>query len=324
MKKISLYLIIFILGIFILGCEENFSPKTNFVQKYALNCVVRGDTSFQAASISMSYDVSGYDPNTNHNDPFLSGAQIRIWDGKNNVYFFRDSSVVRADTTRYDTPFHFYYLDGFQPKALDSLEILAILPDGKQLHAYTRVPQAVEFSLDSTMSDKLVPVSGKSDFTESWLANINTGWYLPRLSLYYRKLINGTEVSMNKEIPLKYETVNGKLEAQYPKPARLNNITYQDQYLDSVMVQISIGDQNKSHYRIMAAILDIIVFDDNLSKYYSSMNGYYDDYTVRVDVSDYSNIIGGFGIFGSYIKVSKLVNITKNYIHSFGYKAEGD
>ncbi len=324
MKKKYLYAAVLILTVLIFGCEENFSPKTDFQPKYALNCIIRGDTSFQTASISVSYDVSGYDPNTNHNDPFISGAQIRMWDGHSNVYFFRDSSVARADTSRYDTPFHFYYLDGFIPEPQDSLEILAILPNGKKLHAYTKVPQNVNFNLDSTLSDNNVPVTGKTDFTETWQQNSNVGWYLPRLLIYYRKTENGIELKKTQQVALNYEDIKGTQTPAYPQPERTLKITFQNKFLDSAMIQISKGDANKSRYRIMAAILDILVFDNDLSKYYSNMNGYYDDYTVRVDATDYTNVDGGLGIFGSYIKDSKLVNLKNDYIHSFGYKGPDD
>lgn len=321
MKNKFFYSGLLALTILLGGCEENFSPKAEFQQKYALNCIIRGDTTFQTASISMSYDVPGFDPYSNHTDPFLSGATIRIWDGNDSVYFFRDSSVARSDTSRYNTPFHFYYLKGFQPKPLDSLEILAVLPNGKKLHAYTRVPDKVVFD---TLSDGIVPDSVKPDFTEYWLQNSNIGWYIPKLLLYYRINVNGTVVTKTKEVALNYTVVNGVPTPVYPKPQRLVQITYKNRYLDSAMVQISRGDPNKGNYRVMAAILNLLIFDEDLSKYYSNMNGYYDDYTVRVDITDYTNIEGGFGIFGSFIKIEKLVVLTNDYIHSFGYQGPDD
>src|SRR5512146_1748833 len=110
-QKIGLLFLIF--GLLInYSCEVNFSPKGEFQQKYILTCVIRGDTSVQTATISKSYNVDGYDPYANTTDPFLKDAYIRIWAG-DNVYFMKDTSIARADTSRYKGLFHFFYLKDF-------------------------------------------------------------------------------------------------------------------------------------------------------------------------------------------------------------------
>jgi hypothetical protein len=316
MKRIICLLILSLLINY--SCEENFSPKGDFQQKYILTCVIRGDTSVQTATISKSYNVNGYDPYANTDDPFLKDAYIRIWAG-DNVYFMKDSSIERSDTSRYKGPFHFFYLKDFVPGINAPLEIEAILPDGKTLEASTTLPEAVEWNytnVDTSDTNAFrIPSLTNDYFSFSWFRGSSLGWYLPRYVLIYSKLVNGVEERHQVLVPEKYENN----EPVYPSPTKNTVVSFNNSSLDSVFHQISAGDPDKSHYKIYTGILELLVFDENLSKYYSSTNGYLDDYTIRLDETDYTNVNGGLGIFGSYIKQRRGSKIASDYISSFGY-----
>lgn len=299
------------------SCEENFSPKGDYQEKYILTCVIRGDTSLQTASISKSYDVTGYDAGTNHTDPFVETALIRIWQG-DSVYFMRDTSIVRTDTSRYDSPYHYFYLDNFIPNDKKELEIEAILKNGKTLRGFTKLPQAIEW-VQSDTGALQIPSQSDSHFFFTWSSNLNLGWYIPRFSFFYRKIENGEPVLYKKEVPLKYVLEGGKLVPKYSIPTRNNSVGIANSYLDSAFTQISRGDADKSNYTILGGIFEILVLDENLSKYYSTLNGFLDDYTIRIDESDFTNIEGGLGVFGSFLKQQKGGFISPDYIRSYGY-----
>ena len=322
MKKIYALLFIITSVLINYSCEENFSPKGPFQQKYILNCVIRGDTSLQTATITKSYNVEGYDPNTNTEDPFLKDAYIRIWAG-DNVYFMKDSSIARSDTSRYHGPLHYFYVDGFNPPGNVTLEIEAVLPDGKTLRANTNMPDEVEWNLtniDTTDSNATrIPSLSNEYFSFSWFQGTSLGWYFPRYVVVYTKLENGVEERHEIEVPEKYEDSGNGMEPVYPSPTKNTGISIQNSALDSVFRKISEGDPVKSHYKIYGGVLELLVFDENLSKYYSVTNGFLDDYTIRLDENDYTNVEGGLGIFGSYIKQKRGSKIASDYISSFGY-----
>ena len=52
MKKNLLFILL--VGLLI-SCEENFEPFGDIKEKYALNCIIRGDTTFQIASLTRTY-----------------------------------------------------------------------------------------------------------------------------------------------------------------------------------------------------------------------------------------------------------------------------
>ena len=65
---------------------------------------------------------------------------------------------------------------------------------------------------------------------------------------------------------------------------------------------------------------EIKVFDKNLSTYYLSSGRLFDNYSVRLDTKDFSNISGGYGIFGSFIVQKISVLFSDEYLSIFGLK----
>jgi hypothetical protein len=59
--------------------------------------------------------------------------------------------------------------------------------------------------------------------------------------------------------------------------------------------------------RFLRAILTVTVVDRHLYTYYFLVNGFFDPYTVRTDLPDYSNVRGGVGLVGAYAVDSVVV-----------------
>ena len=311
MKIVLLIISVMVVALLSNSCEENFSPKTDFQEKYILYSIINADSSVQTAVLQKSYDVQGFDPYINTTDPSIQGADIRIRQG-DNVFFMRDTSTERSDTSRYNTPLRFYFTDEFFNSGNDSLEIIATLPGGKRLYAITNLPTTIEFD---TASDRLLPPEDEELFAFYWIGPTSTHWYLPKFVFYYKK--NG--VRFAKEVPVTYNFENGKWVETYPKITNNAVVRFRVSSLDSAFEQISRGDPDKSSYKILSGVLTLLVFNESLSNYYSSTNGFLDDFTIRIDESDYTNVDGGLGIFGSYIKQFTGAVFTEDYIRSFGY-----
>jgi len=294
------------------SCEENFSPKADYQEKYILYSIINTDSSIQTAVLERSYDVEGYDPYLNTTDPSIQGADIRIRQG-DNVFFMRDTSTVRTDTSRYNSAMvHFYYADDFLLKGSDSLEIIATLSNGKRLYSITGHANSVEFSKES---DRVLPPEEKDYYSFIWNGPVSSRWYLPKFIFYYVK----DGVRYSKEVPITYTIENGKWVAVYPGIMNNNIIRFQNSALDSALAQISLGDPNKSSYKIFGGVFTLLIFNESISNYYSTTNGYLDDFTVRIDEADYTNIEGGLGIFGAFKKQFTGATFTEQYIKSFGY-----
>ncbi|MBP1631470.1 MAG: hypothetical protein H6Q15_2363 [Bacteroidetes bacterium] len=311
MKK-AFYIAILIVTTFLNNsCEDSFSPKADFKEKYILYCILNIDSSRQTATLLKSYDVDGYNPYINTESSFVSGAEIMIRQ-KNQVFFMRDTSAIIEGVSRYRSPIDFYYLDNFSSLINDSIEIIATLPTGKKLSGIAKAPERITFD---GMSDRILPPEEKDLFTFLWDGPTSTRWYRPKLEFYY--ILNG--VTKSKEIPVTYKLENGFWNPVYPAISNSNYVNFTVAALDSVFKQISEGDPNKSDYEILGAKLSLLVFNESLSNYYSTTNGFLDDFTIILDESDYTNIEGGLGVFGIYRQQLTGAIFTEEYIQSFGY-----
>ncbi|MFI5237768.1 MAG: hypothetical protein ACHQLA_07520 [Ignavibacteriales bacterium] len=315
--KLFRLLFLFITSLFIVSCEEDFNPYGDYVEKYAFTCILKSDMSFQTATLLKSYRPDGFDPYSYTEDPSVIGADIRIW-YNDSVFVFNDSSVARTDTSRYNTPFSFYYSSAFNVKPRKTIEVEILLPNGKRLHSSSATPGDIIYN---DQSDVIIPVGGKNIIQLIW-NNIDDGtFFSPRMAIRYKQNINGEIVEKEKDIPVEYIPEGNDFVPVYPAPGSYTTIIYNLDAIEKAMQEISEGDPDKQNYSIYQKVLfKLTAFDSPSSRYLSSTGGTIDDLTVSVDVSDYTNIEGGFGLFGSYSRKNYTkLRFLESFITSFGY-----
>ena len=308
MKKLKLiFLIPFVLTF--ISCDEDFNPYGEYQEKFALTCILKNDDNFQTATLFKSYLTPPV-------DPAVTGADIRIW-YNDSVFVFRDTSFARTDTSRYKSPFRFYYNKEFRVGNEKHIELEVLLPNGKRLRSASVTPKALTFSNESATG---IPSASNILYFE-WNA-FNTGTYfLPNLTIRYKQNVNGEIIEKRKVVPSEYVDVNGELVPVYPSPIAAPIYIYQLTAVTKALQEISAGDSEKQNYSVYQKLdFSVTSYGDPVSKYVSSIGGSIDDLTVSVDVPDYSNIEGGFGLFGSYSKKNYTrLRFSQVYIESFGY-----
>ena len=121
-------------------------------------------------------------------------------------------------------------------------------------------------------------------------------------------------------VPSRYVSgPNGRVPAYYSYLTQ-KFCTFDFAALDSAMAQISAGDPVKSRYSVHLLRCEVIEYDTPLSKYYSSINGSLDQFSIRVDQPVFSNVGGGIGILGSYYRNWVYFELDISYVKSFGYQ----
>jgi hypothetical protein len=314
-KQVALVFILF--AYFFISCEENFDPYGEFVEKYAFTCILKSNESSQIATLFKSYRPDGFDPLTYTEDPSVKGADIRVW-YNDSVFVFRDSSVAREDTSRYKTPFSFYYNDKFTVANRKTIELEVLLPNGRRLRSSSITPRQIAFD---NKSDVIIPPVGKNTVQFFWNTLDEGTFFSPKLSFLYKQNINGEIVEKEKAIPIRYVSQGNDLLPVYPAPGSSITIVYQLDAITKALEEISASDPNKGNYSVYQKIIfSLVAFDIPTSRYISSTGGNIDDLTVSVDVADYTNIDGGFGLFGSYSKKDYTrLRFLETYIEAFGY-----
>lgn len=316
MKKYYLFLISFILLLLFSSCDQSFNPKGDYYEKYVLNCILSGDTTYQVAVISHSYNVDGFDPYKNTTDPAVTGADLRLW-YNDSVFVFRDSIVARSGNSRYDDSLRIYYLRDLHIGYDKPIEIEALLPNGRRLKSSTKTAREIIF--DTEVSSKVIPpVNTQLDLIQ-WNQDDETAFYLPRFIVTYYKKVNGVPEKHSLEIPIKYVQRNGEYVPVYATASSQSSVVYDPEVIKRALLSVSEGDPDKSNYSVMVLNpVNVFALDENLVRYYSA-NKQDNSFTVRLDESDFSNIDGGFGVFGSYVLKSYTLRFTPEFITALGY-----
>jgi hypothetical protein len=318
MKKISAYIIAALAVVLSLSCEENLNPYGELLNKYVLNCVVRGDTTFQSATLTGGYQAANFDPYTNISDKTIHGYIVRIWSGNDKVAILRDTTIVRPEGESYQSPYSVYYSKDFQPNPSDTITIEAILPNGQRLKSSTVAPAQLSMS---GLSDAQIPPTNKNYLTYIWTTDQKDPIFITRLGIYYYKNANGVKTSNLAVVPESYVQYDNQWIPNYPKPTSDKGLVVDMATVTKTMQLLSGDDPVKSNYVILGCILEVLSLDKNLSTYYNATARGRDIYSVKLDETDYSNITGGYGVFGVYMRTYKVAFFNHSYIESFGYKA---
>jgi hypothetical protein len=299
------------------SCEENFNPLGEYSERYVLNCVVKADTSLQVATISQSYLGGSVDPFENTADPSLENVFLRLW-YEDEVYIFKDSVITRQDTSRYDTPVKVYYLDNLKPEPGGEFEIEALLSNGRRLNAKTRIPARPKKTLTGTSN--VIPPEDGDEIKLFWQSDELGLLYHPRIHFLYIKTENGARVMKKAYLPVDYYNDGGNLTPIYPIPSQARNLSIKMSTITRLMNAISEGDDNKRDYEFLYAAVELIVFDRNLSLYFASSNTILDEYSIKLDETDFTNVDGGYGLFGSLVKGVFTIKFDTEYLQNFGYR----
>lgn len=313
MKIIKIFILPIILIFY--SCEDSFNPFGEYSERYVLTCILRSDSTRQIATISKNY------PELNNNSGlrnWVTGAEVIVWQG-DSVYVFKDSSTIINDPELGLTEINFYYHPNLKLLPNKPLEIEALLDIGKRLKSSGLSPNELIF--ENVASSTVIPPVGSENFIVAWNTVGEGSIYITSLNIRYLKKINGIDTEFTYKVPVEYLLSNNQEIPAYPTAGRNTSESFSIEAITRAMELISEGEPNKEIFTIyQRPIIEVIAMDENLSRYFSVASGAFDELTVRVNSVDYSNIDGGLGVFGSYIKAKQTITkFLPEYIQSFGY-----
>lgn len=322
MKNFTILILTIIYTFLFISCDDNVNPKADYKEEYVLNCVLNADSNYQIATISKSYDVNGYDPNANTKDPFIKGAFVKVY-YRDSVFIFKDTSINRNKTSKYSSPMNFYYNKKLKPSTYSQLKIEAILPNGKLLTATTE-----SFFLNILFFSKTVeyyPPVNANRITFSWDKISgdkleSTIYFAPELAIVYSKFENGNWNRYYKKVPIRYTENSPDKPPIYPEiSVGKSSVSFDTLAFGIALREIEKDVNKRKNYKIEKALFRLLILDKNLAAYYSLQKTFLDEFSVRVNQPDFTNINGGLGIFGIYSIKQTDISIEANYISKFGY-----
>jgi len=321
------YTLTVILAVISFSCEESFSPKEDFKEQYVLWGEVSTLSSVEFTWIhvilSKTYDIEGFNLDRSKTDLYVGNANVVVSIAGKEYKLDVDTTIIGGNPDSIDIG----YTALIRMSAANKLiKITATLPDGTILTSSTATPQVSdhEFSYNfpkgfTTNIDESKGINSLQITWRSFAENL----FFPRLIITYSKKL-GEEIVVDrdiKEIPIKYIKNNDKYEPVYPGYMWEPKVEYPFDVIDLAMAQISDGDPD-GYYIIHSISLRNTIFDENLSKYFSSTKGFLDENSIRLDESTYTNINGGIGVFGSMTNSVYFFGLNQSYIESFGYHTQ--
>lgn len=324
--KIKIPAIAGIMLLVVLSCSDNFSPFDEFKEEYSLFCVLKTDTTLQSAYLSKSYRAEDFDPLKIDTDPFLEGAVVKLIVNGSKEYLFQKSSVPRNDTSRFKTPFNFYSINNYKPAGFDVVKLEAVLPNGTKLTSELDIPP-VEYLLYNNATYYYFPrLTDKSSLgiKFGWTLSMNSEfitnfYFFPQLDIVYSKS-DAPGVRLRARVPLYFFDMHGSQMPVFPNVSRANNVWFYHDAIEKILDKISEGDLEKSNYTVYGAEFSLLFIEKGLAQYISSMNTFSDEFSVRIDAADYTNIRNGLGLFGSYAVKKTKIQFEQSFVTSFGYK----
>ena len=296
---------------FAISCENNFDPYGDYQDKYSLTCILSGNTNFQTAVILNSYPPEN--ENGNISERFITNADVRLWQG-DSVYIMKDS-IIYSET--YPDGYKFYFVENLQVQFNKAIQIEALLENGKRLKSESKTTTDFKFEDNSAV---LIPPVSSDVVTFYWKGVENGDYFQPRLRVKYSQIVNGINKISYAELPVRYQTSNGVERPVFPSATNQQSIAYQLSAITKFLNELS-GSTNKSLIAIYQKLdFDVAACDQSLSTYLSSTNSSLDNLSVSLDENDYTNITGGFGIFGSFVsKDYTKIRFLESYIREIGY-----
>jgi hypothetical protein len=307
------------------GCDERFTPKISSGNRYFVFCIIntspRGSGA-QVALVDRMYDVEGLIPSANTVDPFVHDSRLTLG-VRGKYYAFEPDTSVRRDTSRYNTPLYYYALRGLTLVGQDAIIFRVVLPDSTLLTGSTVIPPYRPTSSTPEFPSGVTTLVDRENEGDAWILDwegvaTEEHLFFPRLSLTW-SIVDSVTTEHYAEVPLRYVRSGDSYVPVYATVQSGTSLRVELDALDRFVEGIGSGVADKSTIHLHNFHFGVVEYDTPLSRYYSSVNGYMDEFSVRLDERTYTNVQGGDGIFGAAYSTSFKYDVNKYFAAKFGY-----
>lgn len=310
MKKI----VIIIIGLYVFSCSDNINQYAEFKDKYQFFLLLTDD------STKIAYLVKNFEPSKNNKkldikDYVVKNAVVRLWYGEKYVEFKENKGELK------NYPLGVYYSTKIQLIVDAKYDIEVIFNDGTRiLKSSTKLP---EFKIKGILDEKWIepipyrndPLTDK-DVTRFQIVAEDNNMVVCKAYVVYQQPNDKPEEMRKERIPDYFMINENEKIPVFSKPDY-----FKFRYLNHKMIaetMAKVYSENKKN-KFMYIELEVFCFDKYLSKYYSNVELSENETELFLDNVDYTNIIGGYGIFGCIKKDYVLFRFSTDYLDSKGY-----
>jgi len=315
----------FLAFLFSASCNQPFDPRAPLQEQIVVFAILSTDHNSQYVRIEHSYMPSDFDPTTYTSDNSILNATVTIKDG-NLTYRLRDTTLPRADTSRFKFPLKTQVLQGFTPEGGKSYELTVQSLKFASVSASVTLPARC-FPTLGLSSPAVLNNPGSHEINTAILCNAvlagNTKGYIGRLFVDYDVLKGNEWVEERAEVPLIFLLSD---------QSDLRVVTYPQMTPRPVTGRVTMVFTNRSYqatlnsiaferYKTSKLIFNRVVFqflqaEQNLYNYYNVAHAYRDPQSMRLDEPTYSNVAGGAGLVGAYTLDSLVQLLPENFSYN--------
>ena len=287
------------------GCENSFDPRGPYEKRLVVYSILSNRSDTQFVRVYTTYNPTGFNPDEVTSDSYIRKAVVTLTDDSTS-YRLRDTTLFRVDKSRYTDDLGAYVANPCLVR-LGKTYRLSVASSEGAIEAAVQVPGKGLLIPNNPFIIAAPEKYGNQDITVTIMISSLTRGYLVRLYLEYEVWTGTQWIGKREEIPVSALSVSGTgIRYEYPKLTRRTtdvaqpyvNIHFPIGTYTTVFKRIS-EQYGSDGFRIRRATYILTQVEANLYKYYNLVNGFQDQYSIRTDQPDYSNINGGLGVFGA-------------------------
>jgi hypothetical protein len=287
------------------GCDTSFDPRGQYQKSLVVYSILSNRSDTQYVRVYTTYNPSGFDPGENTTDATVRNAAVVLTDDST-TYRLRDTLITRVDKSRYTNDLGSYATYHCQLRPGKTYR-LTVASDQGNVQAAVNVPgrgllipnnSFVLQAPDKYVTEYISVTIQISPLTQG---------YIVRLYIDYEVKVGLDWVYQREEIPSSVVSGSGS-DAQYDYPRLTRRLTDINQPIVNIYFPLPIynavfkrivSQYGTDGFRLKSATYILTQVEANLYKYFNIVNGFQDQYSIRTDQPDFSNIQGGFGVFGA-------------------------
>jgi hypothetical protein len=281
--KIWIIIVSIISCILIFGCKKSeINYYEPFQNKLVVYGVIDSRSNLQLIRIQSNTARAG-EPDENKK---LKNLNVKVTLNNTQTYNLRDTVIEGIEN------YSVYYHPDFKFKT-GSFLLMVTSDDYPSCWATANVPEKQKMSLEYKADKNVITIP----------FNLTTKGYFYNTYLYYA-LTQGAQKTIKKiEIPIQILTENGKKIPVYPdkieeEVSKAGEISIPYSNIDYAIEKLR-AEYGTDNISLGSCYLYFHSLDWNLYNYYHSINGFKDPFSIRLDQPYWTNVSGGYGIFGA-------------------------
>jgi hypothetical protein len=287
------------------GCDQAFNPKADLDKGLVIFSILTNDRDCQFVRVASYYDVSGFVASENKTDPTIQGAKVSIF-GPTGLITFRDTTLPREDTDRYNSVIMAYVATTFRAEPGQRYDLLVNCIGRGTAEASLTIPDRPFMSIYPGELVLQSPSSfdPRSRFSLKTTLSPFAKGSLCQLFIDYHVLEGSVWKDGRVEVP--YEINLDTLDiwdATYPKLTRVTGnatgVSFKVWTYTRMLQKIYQRFEGKK-LAMTRAVLRVFQCEQAYYDYVNTVNGFKDNFSIRTDQPEYTNIKGGAGVFGAY------------------------